>query len=569
MLAGSVKEIIDACMCSVAERRNRYGYYRKLYYDGTEDGSRAKHNMIYSHVDTIASLIYSPSDLRFTIEPELDETEEWSGPCDLAAAQLNRRFETNKLSTQLGMATELSLWKGCAHMLLTWEPHRGLVPYVIHPDAFGVLREDRNELEDQDAFCHSYYVTPSEFWRMLQNYPDREETFKRAMASGSAVTDSAGLGDSYLRELILGAGPAGGAPIPISGQPSGATGNAPMIGGPRPLLHSRVDRNLICVTDLWAIDDAQDCWVMVRYIEPGIIATGTSHLYHPDAPTPDPSKKPDRSRFTPPYTKVCPNELPGYYWGLSEVQLVDEAQKVMNRRINNVDQIFAKQANPPRSARGSASITEEKLLALLAPGGRMTDSAPSTATSIDTYSPSMPENALAYLAVIADWFRDAGGTKNILTGEGEAGVRAGVHANTLLRTAAGRIRDRAFITEGNAAAFGSNAFEILRRKDGRTYKSRDGKEFILEQLPHDAVVSVDSHSSSPAFSGDLTNMAFALLRAGVIDGEDALELLPSLPRREELIRKLAKRQEEREKQSKELLATNPTLWEKVFGRSRK
>ena len=49
------------------------------------------------------------------------------------------------------------------------------------------------------------------------------------------------------------------------------------------------------------------------------------------------------------------------------------------------------------------------------------------------------------LDMIIRMFEMIGGFDNILSGRGESGVRAGVHANTMLKTASPRLRDRSLL----------------------------------------------------------------------------------------------------------------------------
>ena len=155
----------------------------------------------------------------------------------------------------------------------------------------------------------------------------------------------------------------------------------------------------------------------------------------------------------------------------------------------------------------------------------------------------MPE-ALPLLSVWSDIFDEVGGFTKILSGEGESGVRAGVHAGTLLRTSTHRLRERALTVEKQCSTFATKALKMAAAKDAAVIAPRgDAKQaFLLSTLPCDATVSVDSHTSSPAFVDDNRQLAVMLAKAEAIDGESLIEM--THPQNEDfLVEKYRQRQE--------------------------
>src|SRR5205823_1872120 len=134
---------------------------------------------------------------------------------------------------------------------------------------------------------------------------------------------------------------------------------------------------------------------------------------------------------------------------------------------------------------------------------------------------------------------------NILSGQGEPGVRAGNHAQTLMKTASPRLRDEALTTERQCADFADKVFVGMAAKEAQAYWVGDpmqgGNEFLLSQLPDDREIMVDSHSSSPIYEEDHKDIAGFLAKAGAVDGEDVLTMLP-VPDRDRLIERLCERQ---------------------------
>ena len=102
-----------------------------------------------------------------------------------------------------------------------------------------------------------------------------------------------------------------------------------------------------------------------------------------------------------------------------------------------------------------------------------------------------------------------------------------VHAQTLLRTASPKLRERALLIERNAEDSADITLKLLQAKDARVFDSRAKEKFLLNQLPDDHYVSVDSHSASPAFADDARELAFALNRAGAAGPVELIMLTAS------------------------------------------
>ena len=121
------------------------------------------------------------------------------------------------------------------------------------------------------------------------------------------------------------------------------------------------------------------------------------------------------------------------------------------------------------------------------------------------------------------------------------------------------------LVENQCATDGDMTLKMLQAKVAKLFKTSSGQEFMLSQLPDDATVMVDSHSSSPAFSGDQTQIAFNLKRFGAIDNEDLLDMVPGLPKAQELKIKAKKRAEQEAK----FLEQHPELLTKGKGGGKK
>ena len=130
-----------------------------------------------------------------------------------------------------------------------------------------------------------------------------------------------------------------------------------------------------------------------------------------------------------------------------------------------------------------------------------------------------------------------------------------------LKTASPRLRDRSLLVERQIAAAADTRLSLMEAKDphnywtdGSTMDTIEKSVFKLSDLPEDRRVAVDSHSGSPIFADDHTQLIFAGVQAGFIDGHTAIDILP-YPKKDLLKQRL------REKEEKEaaLLQQHPEL----------
>lgn len=546
------KEIIDECTVSRPKRLMEYRFWRDVFFTGSDNDIPSKHNRCYSHIDKLSSYLFSPSDVRFQVDFDEATRDPFSKWANAASNYLNRQFARRNCDITFAEANEWSLVKGATIMKLVWS-RSGLEPWVIQPENFGVLREDIEDLDRQDAFTHTFYLTPTQFRRLLGDRRDRTELMARVAASYSADAESA-ISNAGGHDINLGG--LAGIGIPgIYAPTQNATGTVSWTtAAPVPMLAPEVVQRLIRIDDLWVWNDEREDWTTIRYVDPGIVIEGEMmHRNLSDVPGEHP------------FVKVCSNPTPGYFWGRSEIANIWPNQKMLSQRLTDIDQIFRMQAKPSRAIIGGSGITDERARMLLTPGGVLTDSSPTT--KVETFKPEMPSGALEYLGYLDSCFDEAAGFTAMTNGQGESGVRAGTHANTLLRTSTPRLRDRALVTERQAAQFGDLCLKMLRAKDPEIIYTDDDKgEIFLANLPEDASVTVDSHTSSPAFSGDNQNLLFALAKAGAVGPQELIEGTHP-PREEILIARLHARDKAHQKQLEELRQQDPEQWAKAISGS--
>ena len=240
--------------------------------------------------------------------------------------------------------------------------------------------------------------------------------------------------------------------------------------------------------------------------------------------------------------------------------------------------MLRKQEEPATKFVGSTGVNQQALSRFNKPGGYWTDSNPNA--KIERDNVQIPEALWASLHEYERMFDEMMGLPPIAKGQGEQGVRSGAHADTLIRMFSPRFKDRALLIERDVEKFGALILDLGRAhidqkmiawvpKDSAGFEdsSAPGEEallippakglvpvtFTFADLPDDVSLTVDSHSSSPAFSQDAKELAFNLQRIGAmspaelvdhVDVSDPDELRAGIMRREIARAEAAKEEQE-------------------------
>lgn len=537
-------ETIEICSTSRGRRSSAYSVYGQWIETGKNAGGLGLANLLYSHIDRLASHLFSPTDLRFNIGFDNKQAQNTLKQAEVGARQLSRMWAKNCIDLVFSDGVKAALSYGAAiPKLLATNRGDGSINIssrLVMPWNFGVYDEAVNGLRDQEAVLETVYITKHEAWRRIRHLPNAEKLYKR-IASQASKEQGAGQPTSFMHQVLSTAvldvslenatNPTPGGIVQLSNNP-----NFAMIG-------PEVATDLIPMHELYLRDDERDQdYTTVQMIEPDILIAPTFKKINLFCPK------------NLPYTLIQPNSVRGYFWGRSEIVDLMKLQNFLTTTLDDIKRVLGIQIDKLLAFPGYDGMTDELYGQFRSQG--FIGMPPGS--DVKDLTPQLPQQALEVVNMIIKLMEMVSGFHNILSGQGEPGVRAGVHADTLMKAASPRLRDRALIVERQCAEHGDSTFACMQAKDGKTYwwdeDQTKGTEFLLENLPDDRYVLVDSHSSSPIFQEDNENLIAFGLKAQIIDGETAIEQLP-FQNKDLLLQRLKDRQQ----QQAAMVAAHPEL----------
>jgi hypothetical protein len=522
-LVAFANEMIETCRVSQGPRAAYYRLLNTIAETGTYDGTKALINMMNTHLERTQSHLFSPVELKFAIDYDNDYEPGEIKRGEVAAKHLTRQWEKTSTDMLFGQGVFEGLKYGAA-MMKQW-------PKVDHKDAdgkevfsyekklvmpwnFGVWREDENDIDNQEALCETSTLTGPELWRRIWNFPKADQLYKDIMvhAHSGSQGDSP---DSFFHQVLstsqINTGvqastrPLPGGIVQLNSDPNyGIMG--PTVGAPVVRMH-----------ELWIKGD--DDYKVVQMVEPDMLLSrfklsnllGIERLQ--------------------PYRLIQANPVAGWFWGKSELVDLIEPQGLLSQWAADIKRLFGLQIDKILGFSGDNTITDENYGQMRMAGyfnlgmnGKAED-----------LTPEMPPNAIEMLKFCIEMINTLGSFPEIMQGKGESGVRAGVHANTLLKTASPTLRDRALLSERQCARCADLTLTMMEAKEDRKFwtdpKQKEETAFMLTDLPSDWRVTVDSHSSSPIFSDESLQLIMALRKTGDVDGEYVIDNTP-LPNKE-------------------------------------
>jgi hypothetical protein len=529
------QELVDECMASAEDRGFVYTRASQFYYMGSADSRAAIYNKIKPFIDKLAGFLMQPTDVRFQVIYDSGQADDVLERAQLVSEMLSADFRQTDSDITFAETVVWSLINGCHLLKVNPSNEQDFKISPIHPQNFGVLSETTIGLEEQEAFCHVSYPSISRLRAKLEadEHPKAREIIGRILEARETRADEAE--PTYLHQMVVG----GLQPLgEVGGQPE-AAGIVNVFPIPTPW-RAQAHRYMQTVKhcELWLRDAHREGdFTTIQMIYPDIIIEGEETRRNL-------SKVPGCS----PFIKVQAQPTPGYFWGRSLIADVQMLQDVLNKRLRDLKIMWDRNVNAPQVLSGFTGVTEEQYNKIISEGGFINDPNPNAKATKLMEPP--PQGYMEELQFIFQMFDEAGGFSPIMSGQGEPGVRAGVHAQTLVRTSSPRLIDQAARIERQLAETGHTALRIKQAVDPTIYKTDEGTEFLLSQLPEGFQVQVDSHSASPAFAEDNRQLAIALARAGAVDAEDLIHMLHP-PGAELLLSRLRKRKKEQAQAAQE------------------
>jgi hypothetical protein len=552
-------------MSSRPSRQNRGTFFESYATAGSADASApAMFNKTYAALDDLESLLFSPVSLRFAItDPDLPNiVNESKGR--VAASRIRKYCRQTDADNLISQAVGISLRKGLG-LIKTNVVNKEFSNQLVQPENFGVLHENHCRLDaDMEAFAHRMLITPAQFRNLIKGRPDEADLKERAKSHMQGLTGGMRDASGSAMNIVTG----GLYPFQTGGAglPNQSRGIVDWMSQPKANIDPTVESSMLEMDELWVWDDKRGDWATFQIIGDNILLGGKYQItsafsYNTHARQTDPTLKGNH-----PFSIFCANPAPDYFWGVSEITRLILLQEAINSRITGINKMLRKQEEPATKFVGSTGVNQQALSRFNKPGGYWTDSNPNA--KIERDNVQIPEALWHSLHEYERMFDEMMGLPPIAKGQGEQGVRSGAHADTLIRMFSPRFKDRALLVERDVEKFGALMLDLARahidqkmiawvpkESAGFENSSPEGEEallippakglvavtFTFADLPDDVSLTVDSHSSSPAFSQDAKELAFNLQRIGAmspaqlvdhVDVSDPDDLRANIMRRE-------------------------------------
>jgi hypothetical protein len=555
-----VREVADECFASQGLRLQRGDFYKNYYLSGSENGDNAAiFNKTFSYIDDLESLMYSPVSLKFQLgDPDIPNVLN-KVKNHAAATHLRNMARQSDIDSLLSSAVTWSLVKGKAFTKILYKG-KGLSGELVQPEAIGVLRENHHSLDaGMDAFAHRMFITRYEFNRMIAGHPDEEILKKRARSYMRAGAQTNEGGRPHMQVTT-------GAMQPFRGTSNAipnATNTVDWLTAPQPYLTPQMQDALLPLDEVWIWDDKRNNWATFQLIGDNMMILGKYQIIN--AFSWNTSSQADNPILEGkhPFAEFCPNPLDGYFWGKSEIFHVWLLQEAINARINGINKLLRQQEDPPTKFIGGTMPNQNTLAKFRKAGGYWADSNPNA--KVENLPPQIPPLLFETLHEYERMFDELGGLPPIARGRGDAGVRSQGHAETLIRMFSPRFKDRALLIERDVESVGSIMLDLAKahvadKLTAWVPQDQAGMEtipvpnplvvppspgmvpvyFQYADLADDAHLTVQSHSSSPAFLAEAKSLVFDLFKIQAMTAEDVVETVDA-PNPDDLISSIHRR----------------------------
>jgi len=487
-------DLINKCDVSKSERQGDYSSLRSYFLFGAgPEESPAPFNKIGSHIDQLTSFLYSAETTRFNIALGAGADQLQSRYVPALTQALHDEWNNSNADQVFATALVWALVFNTTFIKLI-PFNNSIHPYLVDPGSIGVLREDAQYTDRQQAITQTYYMTKQDLWAKLYAHKNRDSIIDRIQ---TAQYTPQNIPEGIDRIVMSQTNPT------LYG-----TVNMDLYGYNR--MKARIAEDTVEMTELYVWNDEIQDYQVVTRAAPDVI------IYD----------RPNEELFLRgelPFIQITPNPQYDYYWGQSEVSKLIYLQQMRNRRMTEILDLLSKQVNPPKVMSGFSGILDEKNFALNRAGGVIASDMPGL--KAEQLAPNIPQDLYASLREIDQMFEETSGISSVLSGKGEQGVRSAGHASQLARLGSSRAKKRAMVIEDSLEKMATLYMKLMQVYEPNMLKDIEGGKFIPAQFTKDYVVKVDAHSNSPIFMEDQRSLAFNLFKAGAIDKESLIDLL--------------------------------------------
>lgn len=542
-----IRWVLDICLMSRKDRKDLYDRRRQFWLYGTAQDQDILYNRIESHLDLVASFLYSSDHAQFSLSAPLNSPDDLVKQYMALQDSFNNDFRDAGLFDFFGDAIIGSLVFDTMILKSGWSDiNEDATCTMVEPWKFGVFSEEITELESQPAFVHTYHI-------------DYDNACQRLARAGLAdkINDLAVVNtpfESPFPELITRMIISATSGENLSGN---VTGNVNPTYVARPSYHAKVDRPLVAFHELTIWDDDCHDYRVFWVVDPDLIISDSKKTvealkraggFKPQREQQQALYNTECNPFLPrehPYTMIRPYPMYEYFWGKAHIESLIKLQEWSNDRLEQIHDILERQAYPPRVGSGFMGLSDEKMEAFGGADTWVMDQLPQAA--IKELYPEMPADIFADYMSIGQLFIEASGLTEVIMGKGTAGVRSKDHAKQLSGTGAGRIKKVATRLEAPLVRFGNLNFKLNARNNNNEITpdpKEDGKEgdpFYYANMVGDYSLRIAGHSHSPLFIDDSRDDAALLFKAQAIDAEGLIRLR-NPPDRDNLIHALRARQ---------------------------
>ena len=566
ILVGQVQEWVEQCRVSVPARASYYRLLNIIAETGRYDGQKALINTLNKTLDRTASHLFSPVELKFAVDFEHPHAPNIYEQAKEVAKVLTRQWDRNDTDLTFAQGVFEALKYG-ACIMKQWPQVEGsdnrpqYYKKLVMPWQFGVYREDENDLDKQEIVCETTSLTLSEVWQRIYKFPDRDRMFAKVKASARSGGPTDGNAPTNFFHQVLST-----SQISTGVQSSMPGGIVQLTNDPNyAIMGPVIAPDMVEMHELWVKDE--DDYTTIQFIEPDIlIAPHTMRSGNDYVVTKKQNLLIQGSRMQP-YRLIQPNIVTNWFWGRSELVNIIEPQMLLAQWCADAKRMLGLQIDKVLAFVGDTGITDERYDQFRAAGyiGMQQGS------DVKDLTPKVPPELMPMIKWLLETINWLAGYPPVMQGQGESGVRAQSHADTLVKTGSPQLRDRSLIVERQCARAGDLTLAIMEAKDDQFYftkadqpvKDVEETKFLLSQLPEDWRVTVDSHSSSPIFSDDNEQRVFAAFKSGIVDGNYVIDNT-QLPNKESAKVSLRQREAAKAKQTQELLQSNPELGQKLM-----